>query len=36
MIQTKSIYDQKEESYGMRILITRHCSKSTSIMIGSF
>ena len=36
MIQTKTIYDQKEESDGMRILITRHYSKGTSIMIGLF
>jgi uncharacterized protein YeaO (DUF488 family) len=36
MIQTKTIYDQKEESDGMWILITRHYSKGTSIMIGSF
>jgi hypothetical protein len=36
MIQTKTFYDQKEESDAMRILITRHYSKDTSIMIGSF
>ena len=36
MIQTKSIYDQKEESDGIRILTTRHYSNGTSIMIGSF
>jgi hypothetical protein len=27
---------QKEESDGIRILITRHYSKGTSVMIGSF
>jgi hypothetical protein len=36
MILTKTIYDQKEESDGMWIIITRHYSKGTSIMIGTF
>jgi hypothetical protein len=36
MIQTETNYEQGEESDGLRILITRHYSKGTSIMIGSF